>query len=95
MVSFLLCFFSLILDFWIGAKDESSEGIFVWNSTGKNLSPGYQGWSPGYPISLCATNKYDCVVITTSYQFPAWIDTSCSSNFGGICELQPTDFSKF
>lgn len=90
-------FFSVLLDYlWVGANDRISEGTFVWDSTGKKLSPGYQGWRPGYPVSSCMTSNYDCVMITdSSNTFPSWIETACSSNFGGICELQPTYSSKF
>lgn len=98
MILFMMLLF-LLSGLWIGASDSFlegyREGTFVWESTGKNMSPGYQGWAPGYPLTNCVTENYDCVMITVTYPFPAWIDTSCSSNFGGICELQPTDFSKF
>ncbi len=90
-------FFSVPLDYlWVGANDRISEGAFVWDSTGKKLSSGYQGWRAGYPLSSYLTSTYDWVMITdSSNTFPSWIDTSCLSNFGGICELQPAYLSQF
>ncbi len=103
-----MMFLFLLAGLCIGASDSFlegyREGTFVWESTGKNMSPGYQGWAPGYPLTNCVTEKYDCMsndycnisILHGCMDMDfAWIDTSCSSNFGGICELQPTDFSKF
>ncbi len=92
---FLKCIFRFYLvysvsDLWIGASDSASEGTFVWDSTGKKMSPGYQGWYPEFPFPSCVDSSYDCVVISTT--FPAWYNQKCSSySLGGICELQPTN----
>jgi len=74
---------------WIGASDTVSEDTWVWESTGKNLSPGYMGWVPGFPTSTCSNNTSDCVGYYIGSTLPAWIDFSCTYSYGGICELQP------
>jgi len=83
----------LITALWIGLSDTASEANFIWDSTGKKLSPGYMGFAPGYPLSSCANDTSDCVAYDVSNGLPAWKDISCTSNYGGICELQPSNSS--
>jgi len=78
-------------------SDTDSEGRFVWNSTGKPMSPGYIGWAPGRPYSTgdCtySCTQYlalDCAAYSTFSALPAWTDEVCSFRNGGICELQPS-----
>ncbi len=76
---------------WIGASDTASEGTWVWDSTGKPMSPGYMAWAPGRPYSSCGTS-YDCAIYsyTDIITLSEWFDVPCSSSAGGgICELQP------
>jgi len=75
---------------WIGASDTASEGTFIWDSTGKLMVPGYVGWHSGNPQSSCGTSTWDCAVYTTYKTLPDWVDTTCSDEWGGICELQPS-----
>ncbi len=83
-------------DLWIGASDTASEATFVWDSTGEKLSPGYTGWVPGHPYSAgCSGNTSDCVIYHYTHDLlPAWEDYPCSSLYGGICELQPSNSSQ-
>ncbi len=83
--------FLLQPDIWIGASDSVSEGAWIWDSTGKPMSPGYQGWLPGRPESTCAGgSNYDCALYRYgSSSLPMWDDFPCTNTFGGICELQP------
>jgi len=82
------------LDLWLGASDTTSEGTYVWDSTGKPMSPGYQGWGPGGPVSDCRGSSYDCLVYSRSYTtLPAWYEGVCTTLLGGICELQPSNSS--
>jgi len=84
-------FFSTRLVLWIGLSDTSSETTFVWDSTGKNLSPGYMSWAPDHPLSnSCGGNTSDCVAYNIASALPAWVDLPCTNVYGGICELQPT-----
>ena len=86
-----MCSFS---DLWIGASDSESEGMWIWDATGEKLSPGYQGWIPGIPESSCGgASAYDCAFYTLGNSLPLWNDFSCTNNFGGICELQPSNSS--
>lgn len=85
---------------WIGASDSASKGAWVWDGSGKKLSPGYQGWMPGYPKSTCKfASNYDCAVYYWDYcpqciiSLPRWYDLECTNNYGGICELQPSNLS--
>ena len=89
----ITCFiisFSMRIVLWIGLSESASEYNFVWDSTGKKLSPGYMSWAPGYPLSTCDSNTSDCVAYNIASALPAWTDLSCTSSYGGICELQPT-----
>ena len=80
---------------WIGASDTASEGIFIWDSTGKNMAPGYQGWIAGRPYANCGDPSADCALYTTGSgsSLPKWIDLPCTNTYGGICELQPSNSS--
>ncbi len=84
---------------WIGLSDTTSEGTWLWDSTGKKMSPGYVGWIPSRPISTgvacCSTCEpnYDCAYYGKYTSLPAWHDETCSNNHGGICELQPSSSS--
>lgn len=79
----------------MGLSDSAKEGNFVWDSTGKNLSPGYMGWAEGHPVySSCGGSFTNCVSYDTSTALPAWIDANCDALYGGICELQPTNSSR-
>jgi len=51
-------------------------------------------WAPGYPLSICASNTSDCMAYTIDNGLPAWVDFNCTSNYGGICELQPSSSSR-
>ena len=86
--------YTILVRLWIGLSDTASEANFIWDSTGKKLSPGYMSWAPGYPLSYCETSNGDCVAYNISSTFPAWVDLNCTSNYGGICELQPLGSSK-
>lgn len=78
---------------WIGAIDVAREGTWVWYSTGKPLSPGYQGWAPNEPGNTCTSFDEDCAVYAPgSGGPPKWADVDCTSlRGGGICELQPSN----
>jgi len=81
-----LCFIT-ITAIWIGLSETVGEGTFIWDSTGKRLSPGYQAWYPGEPTSDCSGDYYACVYYGGT--FPGWVDGLCGYAIGGICELQP------
>ena len=92
----ITCFiisYSMRLVLCIGLSDTKSEGNFVWDSTGKNLSPGYMSWAPDRPLNYCGTDS-DCVAYNISSTLPAWVDLPCASHYSGICELQPTNSSR-
>ncbi len=76
----------------MGLSDSAKEGNFVWDSTGKNFTPGYMGWAKSDPVySSCAgSTNANCVVYDTSTALPAWIDANCDAPYGGISELQPS-----
>jgi len=76
---------------WIGASDTSKEGTFIWDDSGKALTPGYQGWLPGHPYSSCGNSTADCAAYNISSSLPAWGDFPCTSSYGGVCELQPAN----
>jgi len=75
----------------MGASDSSKEGLWIWDSTGNRMSPGYQGWAPGRPYSSCQDSSADCAAYNISSSLPAWGDVSCTVSYGGICELQPSN----
>jgi len=77
---------------WIGASDTTDEGKWIWDSTGKPMSPGYQGWKPGYPGLSCLASSYDCALYSTFTTYnTSWQIGICSNVGGGICELQPSN----
>ncbi len=80
-----------MLVLWIGASDTASEGSFIWDSTGRKMSPGYQSWAPGHPFSSCGDTSADCAAYNIASAIPAWIDLPCANAYGGICELQPVN----
>ncbi len=88
----ILSYIRIVL--WIGLSDIVSEKNFVWDSTGKKLSPGYMGWARLHPTNVnCGGDTLDCVAYNISNTLPAWVDRPCASNFSGICELQPANSS--
>ncbi len=94
MIDDIYCFYLIRTPFavlFLGASDSASEGKFIWDSTGRVMSPGYQGWATGYPTCACGTTSNDCLVYGTSTNntLPSWIDASCTASYGGICESQP------
>ena len=78
------------LALWIGASDTAIEGTWVWDSTGRKVSPGYMGWAPDHPLyDSCGGNTSDCAAYGIASALPSWVDLPCTNGYGGICELQP------
>ena len=76
-------------DIWIGAKDDISEGTWVWdNGTGENFSTSSVWASDGTTRKFCSNepnNSGDCAQI---YQASGcWDDTTCTSRKLGIIEF--------
>ena len=76
-------------DIWIGAKDDISEGTWVWdNGTGENFSSSSVWPSDNTTRKFCSNepnNSGDCAQI---YQASGcWDDTTCTSRKLGIIEF--------
>lgn len=69
--------------YWLDGTDEVLEGVWVWASTGKQLS--YTNWYPNEPNS--AHGNEDCLEIK-NHQFNGWNDINCSYEFNFICEME-------
>ncbi|CAG2232218.1 unnamed protein product [Mytilus edulis] len=73
----------LTQDFWIGGTDEVIEGVWVWASTGKDLT--YTNWEPGQPDNWKNEN---CLSLVW-WNIPGkWNDWYCSRNCHFICETE-------
>jgi len=66
--------------FWIGAKDESTESEFVWETSQERLS--FTNWYDGEPNN--AGNGEDCVEVSN---FRKWNDLPCNEKRMFVCEF--------
>ncbi|XP_071148911.1 perlucin-like [Mytilus edulis] len=73
----------LTQDFWIGGTDEVIEGVWVWASTGKDLT--YTNWEPGQPDNWKNEN---CLSLVWWNVPGKWNDWYCSRNCHFICETE-------
>ncbi|XP_059176550.1 uncharacterized protein LOC131956143 [Physella acuta] len=67
---------------WIGASDLVTENVFVWTSSGRNLSTKDSWWSLNNPDNW--QNREHCVVVNVSSKIN---DCDCSYRFPFICEI--------
>ncbi|XP_046646143.1 uncharacterized protein LOC124336396 [Daphnia pulicaria] len=68
--------------FWTSGTDIATEGIWVWESTGVNLYPGYANWGTSEPDTL---DGEDCILIHSTV---GWQDYGCGSVQDGVCEAR-------
>ncbi|CAG2240747.1 unnamed protein product [Mytilus edulis] len=71
-------------DYWLDGTDQVLEGVWVWASTGKQLS--YTNWYPNEPNS--AHGNEDCLEIKNHKLTNGWNDINCSYEFNFICEME-------
>ncbi|VDI69867.1 Hypothetical predicted protein [Mytilus galloprovincialis] len=70
-------------EYWLDGTDQVLEGVWVWASTGKQLS--YTNWYPNEPNS--AGGNEDCLEIK-DVNVNGWNDNNCSLEFNFICEME-------
>ncbi|XP_063404339.1 perlucin-like [Mytilus trossulus] len=69
--------------YWLDGTDEVLEGVWVWASTGKQLS--YTNWYPTEPNNQ--NGKENCLEIK-SHRANGWNDIDCSHELNFICEME-------
>ncbi|XP_076092750.1 perlucin-like [Mytilus galloprovincialis] len=68
--------------FWLGAHDEQTEGVWVWETSQKRLT--YTDWYPGEPNSFQG-HEEDCLALFSLTSFH-WVDYECQKLTNFICE---------
>nr|XP_048316812.1 macrophage mannose receptor 1 [Myodes glareolus] len=76
---------------WTGLNDVNSEHTFLWTD-GRGVH--YTNWGKGYPGGRRSSLSYedaDCVVVIggKSREAGSWMDDTCDSKQGYICQTQP------
>jgi len=71
--------------FWTSLNDVTTEGLWIWNSTGVKLYPGYANWDDFMPDNPDGTT--DCGVL--NWTNGGWKDYACSNLLDALCESQP------
>ncbi|XP_076090230.1 galactose-specific lectin nattectin-like [Mytilus galloprovincialis] len=69
------------VDYWIGGRDDVTEGIWKWAFSNRNFS--YIAWGPGEPNSY--HEHENCLVMADKYHW-LWADRRCSESHNFICE---------
>merc|ERR1712180_163237 len=60
---------------WIGTTDNETEGTWVWETDGANVS--WTGWAPNKPTNL--NGKQHCAMLDPAVNYD-WNDRSCGIN---------------
>ncbi|XP_045194370.1 perlucin-like protein [Mercenaria mercenaria] len=72
-------------DYWMGMTDETTEGIWKWYGTDKNVE--YFDWGPSEPQNA---HNEDCAVFGDTIDY-TWADVQCATNRKALCEMQSED----
>ncbi|CAH1243681.1 ADGRL2 [Branchiostoma lanceolatum] len=67
--------------FWTSGTDETSEGVFKWNATGRNVTA--DGWKEGEPNG---GRNENCIELRKQHNF-LWNDARCEHRNFFICEI--------
>ncbi|CAC5410537.1 CLEC4E [Mytilus coruscus] len=70
--------------YWLGARDEKTEGQWVWENSGTPVT--FTDWWPGEPNIDDATIQ-DCLTLFSSLRFK-WLDNDCQKLRRSICEIK-------
>ncbi|XP_052803924.1 perlucin-like protein [Mya arenaria] len=73
---------------WLGATDEITEGVFVWNVNNQKVI--YTDWGPGEPNSVPLNIREDCLVYWAHYSWK-WADLDCHQKCYFVCEMPMDD----
>ncbi|XP_066297983.1 latrophilin-like protein 1 isoform X2 [Branchiostoma lanceolatum] len=67
--------------FWTSGTDDTSEGVFKWNATGRNVTA--DGWKEGEPNG---GRNENCIELRKQHNF-LWNDARCEHRNFFICEI--------